>query len=754
MSPVQDREQQEFIQEFAQESRELLESLEPDILTMEQVCLDDKVSQSQKDELINSIFRLFHSIKGAAGFLKFKNISKTAHCAESLLDRIRTGELAFVPDYVDVFCSTCDFLREAIDHVDSSFEDESLEKSAQIIQKQIEKELKSSPPKPKKLKIKLKKPPVIEMEEEPVPQVDSDTLNRFLQECGEMVDETETALVALAENKGDPAEHLATAFRSLHSFKGNCGFMGFPDLEKLSHRMESVADCLRDGVCPNSESATEGLLQFIDILREGLVDISKGKSGSLDGLDLFVEMLEDQLPGDRREKPGPTTTSKPLGQILVDDGLVSEDELQEALQKQQQERKEPAPAAVDKLQQQDIRVNLDKLDALINLIGELVIAENMVINNPDLENLELENFGKASLHMSKLVRDLQDMAMTIRMIPVAGLFRRMIRLVHDLSRKSGKKVDLDLKGEETEVDKTVIEVITDPLVHIIRNSIDHGLETAEERKAAGKKESGTLRLTASQEEGSIMIVITDDGRGLDREKLLNTALKRGIITPEDAEKMSDGEVYNLIFAPGFSTASEVTDISGRGVGMDVVRQNLLKIRGKTLIRSKPGQGTTISLRIPLTLAIIEGMMVRTGTAKYIIPILSIRESLKPNASMVTKGPDGQEIVKVRDRLLPVYRLHELHDVTPDSLNLDKGILIILEAHERICLFVDEILGQQQTVIKGLSKYISRQGNVGGVSGCTILGNGEVCLILDVHKLVELTQGSRDAANHAEEGEMN
>ena len=250
-----------------------------------------------------------------------------------------------------------------------------------------------------------------------------------------------------------------------------------------------------------------------------------------------------------------------------------------------------------------------------------------------------------------------------------------------------------------------------------------------------------------------MIVITDDGRGLDRKKLLDTALKRGIITQEDAEKMSDREVYNLIFAPGFSTASEVTDISGRGVGMDVVRQNLLKIRGKTLINSKPGQGTTISLRIPLTLAIIEGMMVRTGSAKYIIPILSIRESLKPDASMVTKGPDGQEIVKVRDRLLPVYRLHELHNVTPDSLNLDQGILIILEAHERICLFVDDILGQQQTVIKGLSKYIVSQGNVGGVSGCTILGNGEVCLILDVHKLIELTQGGRDRANNIEEGEV-
>ncbi|MDX2495270.1 MAG: chemotaxis protein CheA, partial [Desulfuromusa sp.] len=395
----------------------------------------------------------------------------------------------------------------------------------------------------------------------------------------------------------------------------------------------------------------------------------------------------------------------------------------------------------------DIRVELGKLDSLINLIGELVIAENMLIHNPDLKGLELENFNKAGQHMSKLVRELQEMAMTIRMIPVSGLFRRMIRLVHDLSVKAGKKVELELIGEETEMDKTVIETITDPLVHLLRNSMDHGLEPPDERLAAGKGEKGIVKLSARHEEGEVWVTIEDDGRGLNKERILEKAINNGLIEG-DGSDMTDKQINNLIFAPGFSTAAAITDISGRGVGMDVVKKNLEKIKGKIDVYSTPGQGSKIVLRIPLTLAIIDGMIVRVGTASCIVPTLSMLEAFRPVMDQITITPDGDELAQVRENFLPIVRLHEILGKKPDSHDLADGILIVLESQEnRFCLFIDEILGQQQTVIKGLSDFI---GNVPGVSGCTILGDGGVCLILDVGTLVDSAESKKNKYENTKE----
>ncbi|MBE9486426.1 MAG: chemotaxis protein CheA, partial [Chloroflexi bacterium] len=405
-------------------------------------------------------------------------------------------------------------------------------------------------------------------------------------------------------------------------------------------------------------------------------------------------------------------------------------------------RAKPAARTKTPAKRQDIRVELGKLDSLINLIGELVIAENMLIHNPDLKGLELENFNKAGQHMSKLVRELQEMAMTIRMIPVSGLFRRMIRLVHDISVKAGKKVELELLGEETEIDKTVIETITDPLVHLLRNSLDHGLEPPEERLAAGKDEKGTVRLSARHEEGEVWVTVEDDGRGLNREKILEKAISKDLIEG-DGSDLSDKVIYNMIFMPGFSTAAQVTDISGRGVGMDVVKRNLEKIKGKIDVTSTPGQGSKITLRIPLTLAIIDGMLVRVGTTTCILPTLSILEAFRPDMEQITLTPNGEELARVRENFFPIIRLHEILPKEPDSRKLPDGILIVLEyQNSRFCLFVDEIVGQQQTVIKGLSDFI---GSVTGVSGCTILGDGGVSLILDVGGLVESAENKKIAS---------
>jgi two-component system chemotaxis sensor kinase CheA len=552
----------------------------------------------------------------------------------------------------------------------------------------------------------------------------------FLQEGNELIQDIEQELLSWIKAPDDK-ELLNQLFGHIHSFKGNCGFMNLADPERLSHSMETLLDEVINGLEVDRAEVADLLLTHISAFKEMLDDVAQGGMGKIEKLDeritpinAFISQGGSEMPVAEKRKP-----KRKLGEILVEEGYVSPDELETALKTQK--TKKPIP------KKQDIRVNLEKLDSLIELIGELVIAENMLINNPDLEGLELENFNKAGQHMNKLVNELQEMATAIRLTPVAGVCIRMNRLVHDLSRKSNKKIELIISGESTEVDKSVIENVVDPLTHLMRNAVDHGLEFPDERLAAGKPETGSIFLNARHEEGDVMITIKDDGRGLDREKILATAKKRGLIEG-DGSQLSDRHVNGLLFKPGFSTAEKITEVSGRGVGMDVVQQNLKNIRGGVEIKSRYGKGTTVSLSIPLTMAIIDGMMIRVGKSLFIIPILSIRESFCPAADSVTVTPDGNELVRIREHLFPVVRLHEAYDLEPDNHDLDKGILVVVEAQGRnICLFVDEIMGQQQTVIKGLSDYIAKSRNVKGVSGCTILGDGNVCLILDVQALVEM-----------------
>jgi two-component system chemotaxis sensor kinase CheA len=375
-----------------------------------------------------------------------------------------------------------------------------------------------------------------------------------------------------------------------------------------------------------------------------------------------------------------------------------------------------------------IRVDLAKLDTLMNLVGELVIAETMVTRNPDLKGHEFENLEKASHHLRRITTDLQDVAMSVRMVPLTGTFKKMVRLVHDTALKSGKRVDLRLKGEETEIDKTVIESIADPLVHIVRNAIDHGIEKPEVRRSMGKPPEGTVTIEARHESGEVWIIVSDDGQGLAREAILAKAIGKGLVE-DDGSSLSDMDIYRLVFAPGFSTATEITELSGRGVGMDVVKQNIESINGRVDIRSTPGRGSSFIMRIPLTMAIIEGMLVRVGRSTYSVPLLSIREAFQPQAGQVTVTPDGIEVVRLREELIPVVRMHELYRLRGDCEELTDGIVIIVENDgTTAALFADEILGQQQTVVKGLSSYV---GKPHGVSGCTILGDGSISLILDV-----------------------
>jgi two-component system chemotaxis sensor kinase CheA len=757
-----DDDQIEIIQEFATESRDMIEQLEPAII---------ELGQNSDSETINSIFRLFHSMKGSAGFLEFDHMTRVAHAAENLLDLIRNNEIELVPNHVTLLCAACDFAKEALDMVESDYNDDAMVAPADDISEQLHQAIELAKGGGEVQAETVEENSTPAADEQPTSDSDFPEMEitdemrlSFVQEGNELLQNTEQGLLSWGENQDDK-EFIGDIFRNIHSFKGNCGFFGFSQIEKISHQMENILDRIKSGSKLAVDNPADQLLASLDVLQKAVNNISDGKDDTVENLDQHVNDLQAliaPLLGDFLVEEGVKeesvskaveTQKKPVGEILVEQGTASSEQVNNALKKQQdtiQKAKAAAkPVARTKTpaKRQDIRVELGKLDSLINLIGELVIAENMLIHNPDLKGLELENFNKAGQHMSKLVRELQEMAMTIRMIPVSGLFRRMIRLVHDISVKAGKKVELELIGEETEMDKTVIETITDPLVHLLRNSLDHGLEPPDERLAAGKNEKGTVRLTARHEEGEVWVTIEDDGRGLNKEKILEKAISKGLIEG-DGSDLTDKQINNLIFAPGFSTAAKITDISGRGVGMDVVKKNLEKIKGKIDVYSTPGQGSKIILRIPLTLAIIDGMIVRVGTASCIVPTLSMLEAFRPVAEQITTTPDGEELAKVRENFLPIIRLYEILGKKPDSSKLEDGILIVLEYQEtRFCLFIDEILGQQQTVIKGLSNFI---GNVPGVSGCTILGDGNVCLILDVGTLVDSAESKKNKFENTKE----
>ena len=737
---------------FLSESREMLDEVEPYLV---ELGMHSSEMGEVDEETVNLVFRLFHSLKGSAGFFQFSNIVEVTHIAETLLDLFRSGRAQMMPAHTDVLCRACDVVGVLLEQIertggDSGYEEQveriSAELAATISQAKGESQLAAPEVEAPEVEAPEVEPfePVAEPDDlgdldDVIPM--SDLVERFTQEADEQLDRVEQLLLEWEKDPGN-LEPMGDAFRNLHSFKGNSGILGYAEMERLSHSAETVLDAIREGKVKDP-SVCQTLLFVVDTLRSAVGDVSQGGRGLIENLGVLLDMLGDVAPVTPREDDRPLRAEikQPEALALLReemDPVEASEPIEKAPEPRELEGERPtdtqASLKARSVIRNDIRVDLRKLDLLINLVGEMVIAESMVTSNPDLAGLDLENFEKSAAHLNKIVRDLQDVALSVRMIPISGIFRKMIRLVHDLSAKAGKKIELTLLGEETEIDKTVAEQLADPLVHLVRNAIDHGVEMPEDRVAQGKNETGQVTIEAKHEGGEVWIQISDDGRGLSRGKILAKGIERGLVKGDGSE-MSDSEVYNLIFEPGFSTADKVTDISGRGVGMDVVKKNIEKIKGRADITSQPGRGTVFILRIPLTLAIMEGMLVRVGSARYTIPILSIRESMQVTPERVTVTMDGQEMVRVREDILPVLRLHELHKIESDYQELDKGLLIILESQgEAFCLFVDEILGEQQTVIKGLTGYM---GEVRGVSGCTILGDGEISLILDVGGLISI-----------------
>jgi two-component system, chemotaxis family, sensor kinase CheA len=381
-----------------------------------------------------------------------------------------------------------------------------------------------------------------------------------------------------------------------------------------------------------------------------------------------------------------------------------------------------------------LSVKVENLDMLMDLVGELVVSESMVSKNPDLKGLKLDNFNKAVRQLRKIINDLQDTVMSTRMVPISSTFKKMNRIVRDMNKNLGKDVELELIGEDTEVDKNIVEHLSDPLMHLIRNSMDHGIGSPKEREALNKPAKGKITLEARNEGGDVWIFVKDDGKGLDREKIYNKAFKTGI-TNKPMDELTDKDIYSFILMPGFSTNEQVSEYSGRGVGMDVVSKNIQAIRGTIYIDSKVNIGTTISIKIPLTLAIIDGMIIKVGKSTYTIPTISIKQSFKAKEKDLITDPDGNEMIMVRGECYKIIRIHKAYKAETTVTNITDGIMIMVEdGTKSYCLFADALIGQQQVVIKTLPNYIKK---VKGLAGCTLLGDGNISLIIDISAIGQM-----------------
>ncbi|MBI5756147.1 MAG: chemotaxis protein CheA [Nitrospirae bacterium] len=589
----------------------------------------------------------------------------------------------------------------------------------------------------------------------------------FMEESNTYLEEIESLILRLEKDK-DNLDIVNDIFRPFHTIKGNCGYLGIKEIGHICHSIETLLDCIRNRQLSANQKVIDILLVSVDIVKRlrlglpwsvrdrfGLTDNDLSKYPQYDEaidtnpLIQKIEMLINSalVMKDANDVPkigeilmatGAITEEqlnralklqeRRIGEILVEEGIVHEDKVKTALEIQEYHKASvKAPSGA-------IKVDTDKVDSLVNLVGELVISQTLISQNPQLAHLIGQGIQKDISHLGKITREIQDLVMSIRMIPLKQTFQKMMRVVRDVAKKAGKNVDLIISGEDTELDKSVIEEISDPLVHILRNAVDHGIEPPEERMLKGKPEKGAVYLNAFHRGGSIVIEIKDDGMGLCREKILQKAVEKELL--DDASGVGDQQIYQLIFQAGFSTAEKVTDISGRGVGLDVVRRNIEKLRGRIDIQSKEGSGTSISIILPLTLAIIDGMVVQVGGEKYIIPTLSIEESLRPKKEEIITVQNKGELCNLRGNLLPLVRLSRLYNAEPVYKNPWDALLVVVESDGmRSCIMVDELLGQQQVVIKTLGDTFK---NVKGISGGAILGDGKVGLILDVRGVMEIS----------------
>ncbi len=697
----------EFYEVFFEECYEGLEVMEQGLLNLDVGDADV--------EAVNTIFRAAHSIKGGSATFDFNHIASFTHVMETLLDQMRSGERRVTVAAVDLLLESVDCLREMIDATRA---------------------------------------------EEPIDQARVDDLQQRLQamlaqgDDGEAPDAPAPAAEPALERHGfrirfvpnedllqsgnDPYRLLRELGR-LGDMKVRCNLSRVPPLDKLDPTRSYLGwDIELEGDVEEEEihelfAWVEGDCELV------ITPLSEAEGAPVahTAPDTTPDTAQPEAPAEAppaAAAPSEAEAGTGQGGAEAGDGQAGAAAAARPADKPRAPAaaKKPAKAKGKGGESSSIRVAIEKIDTLINLVGELVITQSMLGQfAEDFDMSQIEQLRDGLSQLSRNSRELQETAMQIRMLPISSAFNRFPRMIRDLSAKLGKKVELRITGENTELDKTVLEKITDPLVHLVRNSLDHGLETPEERRKVGKPETGVLELKAYHEGGNIVIEVVDDGAGLNTEKIKAKALEKGLIGPDD--KLTEEEINNLIFQPGFSTADKVSDVSGRGVGMDVVRRNINDLGGQVYVTSERGKGSTLTIRLPLTLAIIDGQLVKVGSEVYVIPLLSIDESLQVNPDNINRYKGTLDLYKLREEYIPIINLPEMFDIEPNAKRLADGLLVVVQSERRrVGLFVDELLGQQQVVIKSLEKNFRK---LQGFSGATILGDGTVSLIIDVPGLV-------------------
>lgn len=652
------------------ETKELIQNLE-------EIVLDSEKNNSYPSNM-DEIFRITHTLKGNSAMMLFDNISALAHSIEDLFDYIRKNNPINInySEITDLVLESKDFIIAEIEKIQINKEADG---DAQNLINRVENKL---------LGLKGKKS---EKKKEKVSNqkfyISSDNKSGSKQiEQGDSLNSYKTIIKFSKDSKMENVR----AFTVIHNMNGIA--------KDISYFPEDIID--------NDESAEE-------IRNNGFTAYFKSSKS--------MEEIKELI-----------NKTSCIESIDVDFYTNNNSENEHDIKMGSSEKENAANNSPNHLASNVLSVNVGKMDMLMDLVGELVVAESMVTGNSDLKGLQLENFNKSARQLRKIINDLQSVVMDVRMVPIAPTFLKMNRIVRDMCKKLSKDVELKLIGEDTEVDKNIIESISDPLMHLIRNSMDHGIEKSEERLAKGKDEKGTLTLQAKNEGGDVFIIVKDDGRGLDKLKIYNKAINSGL-TDKNIEELTDEDIYSFILLPGFSTNDTVTEYSGRGVGMDVVCKNIDKIRGTVIINSIEGQGTTITIKIPLTLAIIDGMLIQVGNTSYTIPTISIKRSFKLKEKDLIIDPDGNEMIMVRGECYPLISLYKVFNEETAVKNVFEGIIIMVEnGGKSICLLADELIGQQQVVIKALPKYIKK---TKGIAGCTLLGNGNISLILDVSALI-------------------
>jgi len=698
------------LQTFIAESQELLEDMENALLSVEQA--------EQKDELINAIFRAAHTIKGSSGLFGLDHIVSFTHVVESLLDQVRAGKLPIADRLVVLLLACCDHIGQLIAAVAQGQTEDSAELSAKGDPLVTELRTLLAPPQATSSLPVATEIPIAEAAERlERDQVLSDHWHISVRFGREVL-----------KNGMDPISFI----RYLQTLGVITGIVTLPDAIPAVADMDPELCYLGFEIALRSDADKATIENAFEFVRdECLLRILPPHSL----IDDYVALIQQQAGSEQRlgemlvhcgtltrqeldtalnvqaDQPG-----RPIGTILVEQRTVQPEVVEAALEKQKQIKE------IGAQESRSIRIEADKLDQLINLVGELIIAGagvNLIAHRT--QNNELQ---ESTSKLSTLVQEVRDSALQLRMVKIGATFGRFQRVVHDVSREIGKDIGLVVKGEETELDKTVVEKIGDPLMHLVRNAIDHGIESAELRASRGKPARGTVTLEAYHDSGSIVIAVSDDGGGLKRERILAKAQERGLV--EEGRSLSDEEIYALIFEPGFSTAEKITNLSGRGVGLDVVKRNIVALRGTVGITSREGVGTTVMVRLPLTLAIIDGFLVEVGDSVFAIPLDMIEECVAYTAE------PGHDYTNLRGQVLPFIRLRELFGVQ-GSPTRRENIVVLKHAGQRAGLVVDTLLGESQTVIKPLGQMFNQ---VKCVSGSTILGSGDVALILDVPALVQ------------------